>query len=120
MSEMAWDTREPCKTCPYRKDVPKGTWHKSEFENLLEQDAQQFGAAFGCHATRKLPVPQVCGGWLYDQMRRGVPSLALRLRIIRNPAAVKAIEEISDGGHKMYSSIEAMCRSNGVRVRSGR
>jgi hypothetical protein len=110
---LGWNTREPCSSCPYRKDVPPETWAPAEFENLLAQDSSQFGALFGCHATRKT-VPQVCGGWLLDQKRRGLPCLSLRLAMISKPEAVAALEGVSDGGHTLYESIEEMCITNGV------
>lgn len=114
-AEMRWDTQEPCASCPYRVDVPAGTWDRSEFENLLRHDANQFGAIFGCHATRKAKEgPAVCGGWLFDQVRRGVPCLSLRMIAMRKPECAAAIDAVSDGGHKLYESIADMCDANGV------
>lgn len=122
MSKMGWSTREPCLSCPYRKDAPAGLWHKDEFKNLLVQDANEMsGAIFGCHKYRNHPEKvQVCGGWLLDQKRRGCPSIQLRLTIITNEEASVALREITDGGHKLYPSIAAMCRANGVSVRRTR
>jgi hypothetical protein len=93
-------------------------WAREEFENLLAADANEFGGAmFGCHKFRNHPEQaQVCGGWLLDQKRRGCPSIQLRLVLIHKSEAVKAIEEVTDGGHKLYPSIAAMCRANGVKT----
>jgi hypothetical protein len=116
---MKFDTRAPCKTCPYRKDVPVGVWHRSEYENLLAQDADQIGGhMFACHQTRALPDSerQVCGGWLLDQKRRNIPSILLRVAIIRTPGVDECLTEITNGGAQIYPSIAAMCRANGVRV----
>ena len=120
---MKFDTRAPCSTCPYRKDVPVGTWHRSEFERLLKDDADPArGAVFGCHKGKSLTSArlQVCGGWLLDQKKRGVPSIGFRMDMIRNPAAGEAIDKITSGGHPVYSSIAAMCKANGVRVKPRR
>lgn len=121
-TSMKWDTREPCTSCPYRKDALKKMWAKEEFENLLAADANEFGGAmFGCHKFRNhSEEAQVCGGWLLDQKRRGCPSIRLRLVLIHKPEAVKAIGEVTDGGHKLYPSIAAMCRANGVNPRRTR
>lgn len=115
---MKWDTREPCENCPYRKDAKLKLWDPAEFENLLVQDNNAYGGAiFGCHGTAKLESPSVCGGWLLDQKRRNLPSIQLRLAVISSDAAAKALEAITDGGHKLYTSIAAMCRANGIRIR---
>jgi hypothetical protein len=85
---MKFETLSPCKTCPYRKDVPVGVWDRYEFVKLLEEDANQFGALYACHQTRVLPVQQVCGGWLLDQKRRNAPCLTLRLRLMTDASAL--------------------------------
>ncbi len=110
IAPLGYATREPCKTCPYRRDVPPGTWAREEFENLVEQDGQQFGRIFQCHATKA--APQVCGGWLLDQARRGVPCISLRMAAFTKPAAAEALRLVSDGGHPTYGSIAEMVRAN--------
>jgi hypothetical protein len=118
---MNYDAREPCKTCPYRKDVPPKTWHRSEFENLLAQDRNEFGGAvFQCHQDRPKPAEErgFCIGWLLDQRARGLRSIQLRLHLIKGgEAAGKQIQEAhAPAGVKLYPSIAAMCRANGVRA----
>lgn len=52
----------PCKFCPYRKDVPSGVWHKSEYEKLPEYDrptCEQPSALFMCHEK----TGSICCGW---------------------------------------------------------
>lgn len=118
---MNFEMREPCKTCPYRTDVPAGTWHWSEFENLLQQDAYELGGStFACHMHGKLPKDQrgFCIGWLLDQRQRNVPSIQLRLTLCVSTEAAQQLEEArSPVGVKMYGSIAAMCRANGVRAK---
>jgi hypothetical protein len=112
---MKWDNREPCKTCPYRLDVPVGTWHKDEFLNLLKQDKNEMhGAVFQCHQDKQLPNKDrhPCIGWLLDQRSRNTPSIQLRLDLIRQDGAADCYNEMTDGGHKLYDSIEEMARVN--------
>lgn len=107
----------PCKTCPYRTDVPLYTWHREEFEAVLasERAPMGFGAMFGCHATRKAKQgASVCAGWLLDQVKRGVPNLHLRMSAMRDKACVEALNNVHSGGHEMYESAEEMCAANGV------
>ena len=110
---MKWDTREPCQSCPYRKDVRTQYWAKEEYEGLLKADAEPvMGAVFGCHQTRKHEKPSICGGWLLDQKNRGLPSIQLRLSLIRNKEAVDCLDQVSDGGHELYGSIAEMVEAN--------
>ena len=110
---MKWDTTEPCESCPYRKDARIEYWDKGEFAQLLKNDADPImGAIYGCHQTRKLEEPSICGGWLLDQQNRGVPSIQLRLALIRSKEAMTCLDKISDGGHERYSSIEEMIEAN--------
>jgi hypothetical protein len=114
---MKLDTKTPCASCPYRKDVPVKTWHRSEFENLLAQDQDQFGRMFGCHKFRFRPSEEqhFCAGWLLDQKERGYPSLHLRMFLITNGITVEQLDEITSGGLDLYPTIKAMCLANGVR-----
>ncbi len=109
---MKWDTKEPCQSCPYRTDARLQYWDKAEFKNLLRSDADPIqGAVFGCHQTRKLNEPSVCGGWLLDQKNRGVPSIQLRPSLIRNKEAVHCLENVSSKV-ELYGSIEEMVLAN--------
>lgn len=112
---MKYDNREPCKTCPYRRDVPVGTWHKSEFENLLAHDKDEVrGNQFGCHQYRTQPEEErkPCVGWLLDQRNRGTPSIRLRITLCTHQDARTQYEEMTDGGNELYESIEEMARVN--------
>ncbi len=104
---------EPCNSCPYRRDVPVRTWHAEEFENLLANDADPMsGAVFGCHRFRlRRQSADVCAGWFLDQQLRGLPSIKLRMLLMncdQQPV-------VTDGGHDLYPTLQAMCRANGVR-----
>lgn len=115
---MKWDNRTPCASCPYRRDVPVGTWHVSEFQNLLANDRdERNGRTFACHRHRKQPVEErhLCVGWFLDQQRRGTPSLMLRLLALRGGDEAAAFwREAHDGGHDLYDSLDEMCEANGA------
>jgi hypothetical protein len=70
----------PCKSCPYRQDVPSGVWAEEEYEKLKNYDGEIIdqltkGAAglFMCHQQ----TGNLCAGWIATH---GVDNLlALRL-----------------------------------------
>lgn len=105
----------PCGSCPYRTDVPTGTWHAEEFENLLAHDADPMnGSVFGCHRFRlRREEADICAGWFLDQQERGLPSIKLRLALM---ARGEDQPVVTDGGHPLYPSLRAMCRANGVTI----
>lgn len=59
--------KAPCKTCPYRRDVPSGVWVKEEYEKLKtydgeigEQMMKGATAVFLCHQRDN----NLCAGWI--------------------------------------------------------
>lgn len=55
--------RNPCGSCPYRRDVPSGVWHESEYDKLPLYDlptGDQPPAAFYCHQQ----TGRLCAGWV--------------------------------------------------------
>ena len=77
MSEIR---KEPCSSCPYRRDVPSGVWAKSEYAKLVEYDAptgEQPFAPFACHATPE----HNCHGWAVVHSNRGPEYELLALRM---------------------------------------
>lgn len=72
--------KAPCKSCPYRRDVPSGVWHESEYDKLPRYDGEVIsqllaGAAglFMCHQKDG----HLCAGWIATH---GVDNLlALRM-----------------------------------------
>lgn len=114
-----WDRRDPCKSCPYRKDAVLEFWSPKEFEQLLASEQSFMGAIYACHGTKS--DPDVCAGWLLDQKKRGLPSIALRVAANdprEGDAVIAAINSVHSGGHKMFRTIQAMCRANGVREKA--
>lgn len=73
----------PCKTCPYRRDVPSGIWAPDEYAKLPKYDAETFGqpsALFMCHTSQG----GLCTGWLQSHANRGHRFDLLALRLARN------------------------------------
>jgi len=113
---LKFDKREPCASCPYRTDAPLELWHREEFEKLLAAERTQWGTQYGCHEFRKRrDEAQVCIGWLISQRERNVPSIALRLTLIRSEEAQRCIKEASSPA-PLYETIEEMCEANGVET----
>jgi hypothetical protein len=55
--------KQPCGSCPYRKDAPSGLWHEAEYDKLplydLETPEQPVNAFF-CHQVDG----RLCAGWV--------------------------------------------------------
>src|ERR1700755_2439595 len=72
--------KRPCRSCPYRKDAPVKLWAEDEFDKVLAGEADLLGSVFLCHRNHG----GVCVGFLMDQDKRGHPSIALRISLIRH------------------------------------
>lgn len=73
--------KAPCKSCPYRKDVPSGVWAASEYKKLpdydgeiVEQLLKNATALFDCHQQDG----KLCAGWI--GCHGAINLLACRLR----------------------------------------
>lgn len=82
-----------CKSCPYRRDVPSGLWHESEYQKLESYDADTMGqplAIFLCHQQNG----RVCSGWAgcHDMDQ----SLALWFAAIEGRVTAEVFAEIVD------------------------
>lgn len=110
---MKWDIREPCKSCPYRKDAKLGFWSAQEFFNLEVNDARDDPSSpiYACHGTVRLPEPTVCAGWLMDQRKRRTDNMQLRITIATNEDALACYLEV-DCDAEMFDSIQEMVQAN--------
>jgi len=60
--------KAPCKSCPYRRDVPSGVWAAAEYDKLPAYDGEiveqvingKAGGLFYCHQNDG----KLCAGWL--------------------------------------------------------
>jgi hypothetical protein len=92
MTDLPRPAKSPCKSCPYRKDVPSGIWAPEEYVKLLSYDGEimdqmmQGGhALFMCHQNDGC----LCAGWVGTH---GAEELvALRL----HPVAPETFEFVS-------------------------
>jgi Family of unknown function (DUF6283) len=83
--------KNPCSTCPYRKDTPPGVWSADEYEKLRLYDEPEFDpdypeamrlpefAAFLCHHSLTQPGDTLCRGWLTVHS----DSVAVRLTVAK-------------------------------------
>lgn len=79
MADLLTAPAKPCGSCPYRRDVPSGIWHRHEYDKLPQYDGQtweQSPALFLCHQRDG----QLCSGWLACHG----PQELLALRMARN------------------------------------
>lgn len=67
MTEPHGVMKAPCKSCPYRCDVPSGVWAENEYDKLpqydgeiIEQVMKGGTALFLCHQRDN----NLCAGWL--------------------------------------------------------
>lgn len=70
----------PCRSCPYRRDVPSGIWHAEEYAKLPPYDREtgfQPTSVFLCHQQDG----RACAGWVgvHDMDE----SLGLRVAVLR-------------------------------------
>jgi hypothetical protein len=85
--------KNPCGTCPYRRDVPSGVWAAEEYAKLPPYDndtsAQPLGV-FHCHQQDG----RICAGWAgtHDMNQ----SLALRLAASTRNLAPEVVEAVLD------------------------
>lgn len=80
MGDVHRARRNPCASCPYRRDVPAGIWHADEYAKLIGYDGDtsyQSPEWFGCHGDEG---EHVCAGWLGH--RDPADLLAVRIGLI--------------------------------------
>lgn len=77
MSKTLKPRKNPCATCPMRRDVPSGVWAASEYGKLTGYDGQTWEqtqpGVFMCHQGKQ----EICAGWA--GVIDAEESLALRL-----------------------------------------
>lgn len=107
LSDMLFNAITPCKNCPYRKDAPLALWDRSEFQNLLEQDKEQFGKVYGCHKNDK----SVCRGYLMDQDARNFPNITLRMTLLKEGVTRVYLDRLTCSSDR-FDSIQEMAEAN--------
>lgn len=90
---MREPAKNPCGSCPYRRDVPSGVWDSSEYAKLVAYDADtphQPTGVFLCHQQNGA----VCSGWAGCHDMDG--SLALRLAVAMGLMTAKVAQAVVD------------------------
>jgi hypothetical protein len=108
--DVRFALKSPCNNCPYRMDAPLQLWDKIEFKKLLEYErvpSEQFEkqTAYGCHKKNG----NYCAGWVMQQIQRGMPSIPLRLALLKAPK--NYVEELHCES-EMFDNVEEMCYAN--------
>lgn len=99
--------RQPCEHCPWRSDLPPGTFPAQAYRHSANTAADAAFSTFACHMSGSRQ-PAVCAGFL---LRNAEHNLGVRLAVNTgryDPAGV------SDGGFPLYDSYRAMAIANGV------
>ena len=88
----------PCKSCPYRQDVPSGIWSESDYDKLIPYDSPTYAqpsSLFLCHQRDGADErARVCAGWAgcHDMYE----SLALRIAHASGEVTLETAEAIVD------------------------
>lgn len=93
MSKGLCPRAQPCKSCPFRRDVPSGIWAASEYDKLPAYDrdtAYQPAAPFMCHQADG----HLCSGWVAHNDPYEL--LALRLGVAHGTVDASALGYTTD------------------------
>lgn len=104
---MTYCKISPCNNCPYRKDAPLQHWSIDEFKDLLKSDKDYIGKVYGCHKNDNT----ACAGFIINQDKRGVPSIATRISFSKNNITIAFLDTLTCKS-KMFDSIEEMATAN--------
>jgi len=99
--------KSPCKDCPYRTDAPLAKWDKTHFDDLLASEGDYMGKIYKCHKNNG----SACKGWLMNQWAHGLPSIALRIEMIKQKPPSAYMASLSCKV-KLYPNVQAMCDAN--------
>lgn len=106
-NRLQYYKKSPCNNCPYRVDAPLALWSIKEYKKLLAYEKDFWGTVYNCHKKDG----HVCVGFLMDQLSRDLPSIRLRIWLIKN----KVSREYLDSLHcksPLYDNVLQMCRAN--------
>jgi hypothetical protein len=99
--------RTPCAECPWRRDVPTGTWPAERFQKLARTCRDDGWACMACHKSREgeeLP----CAGFVIVQR---MDSIGVRLAVWRG---MKLEDYATDV--ELFGSFEEMLAANDVEL----
>lgn len=99
--------KQPCKTCPYRKDVKLAHWSIEEYKDLLANETTQFGSVYACHKKDG----KVCTGWLINQDKNNFPSIMLRVSLSHHGVKREFLDTLNCPV-EMYDTVQEMAEAN--------
>lgn len=93
MGDIKAPARNPCGSCPYRRDVPSGVWAEEEYAKLPLFDGETFEqppSVFLCHQQNG----RLCAGWVgcHDMEQ----SFGLRMASMTGQASPEVINAALD------------------------
>jgi hypothetical protein len=101
--------KEPCPTCPYRVDTPRGIWELDHYEALTKYDGDipdqiENGAfaSFGCHKDNG----HYCRGWIDCHGADNL--LAIRLNGLTTRVGPPAVEVFESGAACLEANLPHM------------
>lgn len=102
-------SKSPCKSCPYRKRVNLGVWHKDHFEDLIKYENDLIGKVYECHQKDG----SLCRGYLLDQRNRDYSCTALRIQARFNKGLFDYIESLQadEEMYDVFDMVEANLNS---------
>lgn len=93
MGDIKPPAKNPCGSCPYRRDVPSGVWSEEEYDKLPTYDGEtheQPPSVFMCHQQDG----SLCAGWVgcHDMTQ----NMGLRIAVINERVTPEELDEILD------------------------
>jgi len=107
MTKKLFSCKTPCGNCPYRKDAPNAYWSIEEFQKVLDAEQSELGSVFLCHKQNG----SICVGFLMNQHERDLPSIALRIALIKEKPTREYLESLFCNSER-FETIEEMCETN--------
>lgn len=99
--------KKPCAECPWRTDVPVGSFSAERYRALAPSAYDMGQMLFACHKSAD-KHPTVCAGFL---LRSAAHNLTLRLAYARHEIVP---ENVEDGGYPLFADYRCMAVANGV------
>jgi hypothetical protein len=107
--------RQPCSSCPWRVDAPRGYWDPQHFVDVWRNCQDDGLNIMLCHKSNALPkedrgdVP--CQGWIRVM---GFDSIGVRILVMQGKAT---FEEVADqDGPELFPTFTAMMRANKIKL----
>jgi len=107
--DKATVAKAPCKSCPYRQDVPSGVWDATEYDKLPAYDGEILHqllsggeALFYCHQQDG----RLCAGWVGCHIAQHNGHV-FAIRLMRGSLDTRPIEEYATPVPLFESGMEA-------------